>query len=147
MIDRSIIGKTSPPVTMTVERGKVMEFARSILDDDPSYFGPDPAIPLTFGVTVAHWQDSEERPELTALDSSRLLHGGQEFEYLGEIHVGDTLTTRSSVVDVYRKHGSRGGVMTFIVSETVFTNQRGEDVLRMRGTLIETSRAATSADA
>jgi hypothetical protein len=143
VIDRSIVGTSSVPVTMTVERGKIMEFARSILDDNPVYFGPDPAVPLTFGVTVAHWQNGADGPELHGLDLSRVLHGGHEFEYLGEIHVGDTLTAQGSIVDVYTKNGSRGGTMTFIVSETVFTNQHGDDVLKMRSTLIETSRAAT----
>ncbi|MET7333477.1 MaoC family dehydratase N-terminal domain-containing protein [Nonomuraea sp. NPDC005650] len=143
MIDRSIIGTTSPPMTMTVERGKIMEFARSILDDNPVYFGPDPAVPLTFCVTAAHWQAEGHEPVPAGLDMSRLLHGEQEFEYLGEIHAGDTLTTRGSIVDVYEKEGSRGGTMTFIESETIFTNQHGEDVLKMRGILIETSGAGT----
>ncbi|MBP2328053.1 acyl dehydratase [Kibdelosporangium banguiense] len=141
MADRSIIGRSMAPVTMTVERGKIMEFARSILDDNPVYFGPDPAVPLTFGVTTAHWQTG--KADLTGLDLARLLHGGLEFEYLGEIHAGDTLTSRGSIVDVYEKQGSRGGSMTFVESETIFTNQHGEDVLTMRSTLIETSRAAT----
>lgn len=143
MVDRSIIGRASAPVTMTVERGKIMEFARSILDDNPIYFGADPAVPLTFGTTIAHWHTHEGAEAVEGLEFSRVLHGAQEYEYLGEIHVGDTLTSVGRVVDVYHKEGSRGGRMTFVVSEFTYTNQRGDEVLRSRGTLIETSQAAT----
>ncbi len=143
MIDRSIIGRPQPSATMTVERGKIMEFARSILDDNPVYYGADPPLPLTFAVTLAHWVTASDNAGIEGLDLTRVLHGGHEFEYLGDIHVGDTLTTRGAVVDVYEKQGSRGGLMTFVEAETVFSNQHGEDVLRTRSVLIETSQAAT----
>jgi hypothetical protein len=144
MVDRSIIGKQHPGPTMVVERGKVMEFARSILEDDPAYFDEDPPIPLTFTVTIAHWsKPTADDPLLASLDMTRVLHGGHEFEYLAEMHVGDVLTTRGGVVDIYDKEGSRGGTMTFIESETVFTNQHGVDVLKTRSTLIQTSQPAT----
>jgi hypothetical protein len=143
MIDRSIIGRQQPSLSMTVERGKIMEFARAILDDNPLYYGDDPAVPLTFSVTLAHWQPPDIEVVIEGLDLTRVLHGGHEFEYLGDIHVGDELTTRGKVVDIYEKRGSRGGTMTFIEAETVFSNQHGEDVLKTRSVLIETSQPAT----
>jgi hypothetical protein len=33
--------------------------------------------------------------------------------------------------------------MTFITSETTYTNQRGEDVLKARTILVQTSKAAS----
>ena len=56
---------------------------------------------------------------------------------------GDKLSTRSTISDVYEKEGKRGGTMTFVTSETTFTNQRGEDVLISRTILVQTAKAAS----
>ena len=77
------------------------------------------------------------------LNLLKILHAGQEYEYLGEIKTGDTLTARGRISDVYEKEGKAGGTMLFIVSENTFTNQRGEDVLIARTILVQTSKAAS----
>jgi acyl dehydratase len=143
-MDKSEIGRTSKPVTMPIERGKIREFARAVKDDNPLYFDDAYAQrvaggimpPPTFTMTLAFWDERTE-PLLT-YDVRRLLHGEQEFEYLAPIHAGDVLTAVSRVTDVYEKQGSRGGTMTFGITETTFTNQRGETVLISRTTLLET---------
>lgn len=145
-MDKSEIGKTSKPVTMCVERGKIREFARAIKDDNPIYFDEEYAKrtiggimpPPTFTMTLGFWDDGPRQPLLT-YDVRRLLHGEQAFEYLAPIYAGDVLTATARVTDVYEKAGSRGGTMTFGVIETTFTNQRGERVLISRSTLIETA--------
>src|SRR5262249_61277900 len=88
----------------------------------------------TFSMTLGFWDEGRTRPLLT-YDVRRLLHGEQEFEYLAPVYAGDTLTATGRVADVYEKAGSRGGVMTFGVIETTFTNQRGEAVLISRSGL------------
>ncbi len=143
-MDKSEIGRTGKPVTMPIERGKIREFARAIKDDNPIYFDHGHAErvaggimpPPTFTMTLALWDDRTE-PLLT-YDVRRLLHGEQEFEYLAPIHAGDVLTAVARVTDVYEKQGSRGGTMTFGITETTFTNQRGQTVLISRTTLLET---------
>lgn len=145
-MDKSDIGKAGVPQWMRVELGKVREFARAIRDDNPLYFdlklaerelgGMMP--PPTFTMTLAHWDDGRGRPAL-GLDLRRVLHGEQEFEYLGPIYVGDELTATTTVKDIYTKQGSRGGTMTFVVFETTFVNQRGETALVARATLIQTA--------
>ena len=145
--DRSYIGKTGKPVTMHIERGKVREFARAIKDDDPLYFGEEHARreaggimpPLTFLQTVALWDDGRGRPR-PPMDLKRALHGEQEFEFLKPIFVGDVLTAVTRIADIYEKTGKRGGTMTFVVTETEFTNQRGEVVARARQVGIETGQ-------
>jgi len=147
-MNKSEIGNTGKPVTMHVERGKIREFARAIKDDNPIYFDAAYAKdkaggimpPPTFTMTLGFWDDGRSRPLLT-YDVRRLLHGEQEFEYLAPIHAGDVLTATGRVADVFEKAGSRGGTMTFGVIETTFTNQRGEQVLISRSTLIETAAA------
>jgi acyl dehydratase len=145
-MDRSEIGNTAAPVTMRVERGKVREFARAIKDDNPVYMDEEHATrtvggilaPPTFTMTLSFWQEPGRQRPLLTYDVRRLLHGEQEFEYLGPIRVGDTLTAVARVADVFEKSGSRGGKMTLGIVETTFTNQRGEKVLVSRSTLIET---------
>ncbi len=147
MVDRSIIGTEMGGATMQVERGKVMEFARAILDENPAYFGEDPPVPLTYTMASAHWPaptgGGGARLANLGLNLLKILHAGQEYEYLGEIKVGDTLTSRSQISDVYEKDGKAGGKMTFITSETTFSNQRGEDVLVARTILVQTEKAAS----
>ncbi len=147
MVDKSIIGTEMGGSQMVVERGKVMEFARAILDDNPAYFGEDPPIPLTFTMAQAHWPaptgGGGAKLASLGLNLLRILHAGQEYEYLKPIRVGDTLTSRSRISDVYEKEGKAGGKMIFVVSESTFSNQNGEDVLIARTILAQTEKAAS----
>jgi len=146
-IDRSWIGRQGEPMVMHIERGKIREFAKAIKDDDPLYFDEEFAQreaggimpPVTFLQTMAHWDDGGGRIR-PPMDLKRTLHGEQEFELCRPIHVGDVLTARTRVADLYEKAGRRGGTMTFVVMETDFTNQRGELVARARQVGIETGQ-------
>ncbi len=147
MVDKSIVGTEMGGGSMVVERGKIMEFARAILDENPVYFQEDAPAPPTFTMAGAHWPSGSggggAKLADLGLDLLRVLHAGQEYEYLGEIKAGDSLTSRAVISDVSEKEGKRGGTMTFITSETTFTNQRGEDVLKARTILVQTSKAAS----
>jgi acyl dehydratase len=147
MVDRSIVGTEMGGTSMVVERGKIREFARAILDDNPVYEAEGAPVPPTFTMAIAHWPVPQggrgTRMADLGLDLLRVLHAGQEFEYLGEIRAGDVLRTRSKISDVSEKEGRKGGTLTFISSETTFTNQRGEDVLVSRTILVQTSKAAS----
>ncbi len=152
-MDKDAIGRSGAPVTMRIEQGKIREFARAIRDDNPVYFDEAHAKkeaggilpPPTFTMTQAFWEDGSGRIALD-MDLRRVLHGGQEFEYVRPIHAGDVLTAQGRVADVYKKPGKRGGEMTFAVLETEFRNQRGEVVLYSRSTLIETAKAVEKKD-
>lgn len=147
MVDKSIVGTEMGGSQMVVELGKVREFAKAILDDDPAYGTESPPIPPTFTMAMAHWPapSGGQGAALAnlGLDLLRILHAGQEYEYLRPIEVGDVLTTRSRISDVSEKEGRKGGTLTFITSETTFSNQRGEDVLIARTILVQTSKAAS----
>lgn len=143
------IGRTSPPVKMRVEYGKIREFAKAIKDDNPLYFDEDHAAreaggivpPPTFSMTQSHWTEGIIGGPKLDMDLRRVLHGEQEFEYVAPIHAGDELTAVGRIADVFKKAGKRGGEMTFAVVETEFKNQRGEVVLYSRSTVIETAKA------
>lgn len=146
-MDRDALGKTGVPMRMRVEHGKIREFAHAIKDDNPMYFDEEYAraeaggilAPPTFTVALAFWDDGGGRRPID-VDLRRLLHGGQEFEFVRPIRAGDVLTAQARVADVYTKPGKRGGEMTFAVIETEFKNQDGDVVLYSRSTLIETSK-------
>jgi N-terminal half of MaoC dehydratase len=131
IIDRlkTRIGVDGPPVTAAVEAGHVRRFAEAIGDDNPRW---KKEAPPTFLVALAgasmHLDDAEEW-------GTGWLNGGNRFEYFAPVMVGDEITARGHVADVYDKKGS-SGEMLFIVFETEYTNQRGELVAKVRGTAI-----------
>jgi hypothetical protein len=142
-IDRRVIGAWGPEGRLCIERGKIAEFAKAVKDDNPAFTrGEAPPAPPTFLMTLAHWMGGlGETRQGIKLDYRRLLHGEQEFEYVRPIRAGDVLTFRSRTKDAFEKQGKRGGIMTFVLGETEFRNQRGEVVAYMRNTLIETADA------
>jgi acyl dehydratase len=131
VIDRlkTRIGVDGPPATATVEAGHVRRFAEAIGDPNPRW---TKEAPPTFLVALAsastHLDDVEEF-------GTGWLNGGNRFEYFAPVLIGDEITARGHVADVYDKAGSSGD-MLFIVFETVYTNQRNELVAKLRGTLI-----------
>ncbi len=145
MVDRTgLIGHAYPPYSFPVEHGKVREFAVAVKDRDPVYLDVEKArsagyahlpVPPTFSAVTTHWavRDGED---VLGLNLRRVLAGGAEWEYLGDVVVGDVLTVRSRIADVLDKSGSRGP-MTLIVTEHEFVNQRAETVMRLRSTVIE----------
>ena len=146
-VDKSFIGKTSTPVVMHIERGKIREFARAIKDEDPVYHDEAYATkeaggimpPVTFLQTVSHWDDGRGRVRIP-FDLKRVLHGEQEYEFLEPIRVGDVLTVVSKITDIFEKPGKRGGSMNFAVTETTYTNQSGKVVCRAKHVTIETGQ-------
>ena len=51
------------------------------------------------------------------------------------IDAPDTITVRSTIVDIYPKSG-RSGKLIFVVLDTTYTNQNGEMVAHERGTSV-----------
>jgi hypothetical protein len=140
-LNKSVLGKEYPPYPVTVERGKIKEFARALGDANPFHLDDDVGrasawgdiiAPPTFAITFR-----DERADSTALlrdlgvDISRILHGEQEFELHGQLQPGRTYLCRTRVVDLYEKAG-RSGPMAFVVRETVITDATDEIVAKMR---------------
>ncbi len=123
------IGVEGPAVTALVEAGHLRRFAEAIGDPNPRW---EREAPPTFLVALApvslHLSDAEEYGQ-------GWLNGGNRFEYFAPAMVGDRITAKVRVVDVYDKAGSTGNLL-FIIFKTDYTNQRGEKVARLRGTAI-----------
>jgi hypothetical protein len=143
VVNKNMVGRTGPKFDMVVERGKIREFARATGSDRPEYLDdPEPVSPATFLTTVAFWQPPEANDLYRQLDIDlrRLLHGEQEFVFWHEPpRAGTTLHCQTVVEEIYEKEGRRGGVMTFVVMRTDFTDDDGEVVAQSRSTAIETA--------
>ena len=149
MANKNAVGLQGPAFPMTVERGKVREFARATQSHQAEYLDDlEPPIEPTFLTTVSFWQPPEaaELWRKLDIDGRRLLHGEQEYEFFWRVpRAGEHLTARTSVEEIYEKEGKRGGTMTFVVTVTDFHDERDELVARARSTAIETGKAPTEA--
>jgi hypothetical protein len=135
------------PFRMSVEAGKVREFALATRSSDPEHLGADPVSPVTFLQSCSWWQTPESSVWYgVARDYSRLLHGQQEMEFFGEPpSAGAQLEGLSRVDKEYEKAGKRGGTMKFTEVVTEFRDvETGRLVATSRNTSIETSKVVES---
>ena len=126
---RARIGVEGEPVTAPVEAGHVRRFAQAIGDPSPRW---EKEAPPTFLVALApaavHVAEAEEY-------GRGWLNGGNRFDYFAPVRIGDRITARGQIADVYEKEGSSGNLL-FIIFETSYVNQDGVTVARLRGTMI-----------
>jgi acyl dehydratase len=144
-INKTLIGKEYAPYPVTVERGKIKEFARAIGDLNPFYLDDrvgvasewgDLIAPPTFAVTFRdETADTGAMLRDLGADISRILHGEQEFELFRPLQPGQTYLCRAKIVDIYEKSG-RSGAMAFVVRETSITDRANEVVGAMRSITI-----------
>ncbi|MGA8724053.1 MAG: MaoC family dehydratase N-terminal domain-containing protein [Acidimicrobiales bacterium] len=155
----SIIGKPTSTTVVTVERGKLAEFATAVMDDSPIYRDPRAATdaglegipaPPTYPFVMENFG---AYPELQSSEAPKgnpmaevlgplmakggiILHGEQEFTYRRPVYAGDVLIGEGKVVDAYRKE-SKGRTMTFVVVETDWRDREsGEAVCTSRMNII-----------
>ena len=123
------VGKPQKPVTATVEAGHLKRFAVAIGDPNPRWLREAPPTFLVALAPTSYHLDAAEEY------GKGWLNGGNRFEYLEPVKVGDTIAATTLVKDVYEKTGSSGGLL-FIIFETEYKNQHGRLVARLRGTAI-----------
>jgi hypothetical protein len=126
---RARIGKTAPPTEATVEAGHLQRFVEAIGDPNPRWKAEAPPTFLVALVPVSmHLEEAEEY-------GKGWLNGGNRFEYMEPVKVGDRITATGHVADVYEKTGASGSLL-FIIFETEYVNQHGRVVAKLRGTAI-----------
>ncbi len=90
-------------------------------------------------MNVFTWPAERPKQRLSAAGTgqpgSRILNGGSEFEYVAPIRPGDVISSKSKLAEVFEREGKMG-LMMFQVTQTDWTNQRGELVKRSKTTLI-----------
>ena len=123
------VGVPAPAISAPVEAGHLKRFVDAIGDPNPRWLNQAPPTFLVALVPVSmHLPEAEEY-------GKGWLNGGNRFEHMEPVMVGDRITATGRVVDVYEKTGS-SGPMLFIIFETEYVNQRGRTVARVRGTAI-----------
>jgi hypothetical protein len=155
---QGIIGKSTGGARVVVERGPVGHFADAVLSTSPIYrnretaqaagFEDIPAPPtwpfaMEFSGRFEEIQpgDPPANPLMGVMASlmskgGLILHGEQEFIYHRPVVVGDVLVSQGRVADAYQKE-SKGKMMTFIVTETEWRDDRtGDPVVTTRFNLI-----------
>ena len=143
MIDTKWIGHELPPSVLPIERSRLQFFAKAIGETDPVYVDADAArragyrdIPAPPTFLFAAELDSGVLDRLLAdlgIPLAKLLHGEQGFTYHRPACVGDTITVRSKITDIYAK---KNGALEFVVKTSRATNQRGELVAEMRTVMV-----------
>lgn len=143
---KDLLGLELEPYSMSVEKGKIKELAIAIGEDNLIFYSLEAAkeagyqgipVPLTFLQIIDYHggYGFQEKVELLNLNPVKIFHGGQEYEYLGDIYAGDELHVTSRIIHADTKMGSSGS-MDFITEETRYTNQNGELVAIAKITLI-----------
>jgi acyl dehydratase len=143
MIDKKWIGHALPASVLPIERSRLQFFAKAIGETDPVYTDaaaardagyPDLPAPPTF--LFAAELDSGASNQLLGelqIPLSKLLHGEQSFDYHRPACVGDTVTVRSTISDIYDK---KNGALEFVVKTSRATNQRDELVAELRTVIV-----------
>ena len=147
----SRVGETKRTVEgFAVEPGAVEGFARAVGDDNPAHRSADaaaeqglPAVPapLTFPRVSSFPRYRVSGFDL-GFDPQFVLHGEHRYEYERPLYVGDELRGDTTLTDVYRREGRRGGAMTFAEFATDYRTADDERVLTEYATAIETEGAA-----
>ena len=140
-VNMDVKGKEYAPFVVTVERGKIKEFARAIGDLSPFYLDDgvgrasewgDIIAPPTFPITFRDENaDTGAMLRDLGVDISRILHGEQEFEHFKPIRPGETYLCQSRITDIYEKTG-RSGAMAFVAREMSVVDRESEIVCLVR---------------
>ncbi|MCL6648663.1 MAG: MaoC family dehydratase N-terminal domain-containing protein, partial [Chloroflexi bacterium] len=106
---RAMIGVTSEPGVHRVDHSQIRLFAEAIGDPNPLYVDEEYARTTRWGSIIApptfiYNFRPGAFPEIP-LPTTRLLNGGDEFEYFGVVRPGDVIVVVSKWVDLYERTG------------------------------------------
>lgn len=132
MIDKKHIGRTTPPMTFDIEKGRLKFFAKAIGQTDPVYsdeaaakaagYASLPAPPTFMFCLEMETNSLWDNIAAMGVPVGKILHGSQTFKYHAPICAGDRITFVTKVSDIYDK---KGGALEFIVEDSTATNQNG----------------------
>jgi acyl dehydratase len=143
MIDKKWIGHALPASVLPIERTRLQFFAKAIGETDPVYtdaaaardagYADLPAPPTFLFAAELDSGASNQLLDDLQIPLSKLLHGEQSFSYHLPACVGDTVTVRSTISDIYDK---KNGALEFVVKTSRATNQRDELVAELRTVIV-----------
>lgn len=138
-----------------IDRILAERFCYSVTNTNPIYFDDDAARAAGYERAVAHPTmissildyvsgpaEDQLREDGVAFDifpvspKALLMGGGQEIDFIAPVYIGDAITFVRTVHDILKKPSRRFGELTFVIMDSVGRNQRGEEVMKIRDTLI-----------
>jgi len=156
---KQFIGKETGTSIFEVEKEPIRRFADAVDDPNPLYWDEEYAKKSKYrsiiappGFISAPWYANRPTkwPQRGATGGEgragvgvalakagywRVLDGGMEYEFFIPVHAGDTIKASSMIKDIIEREG-RTGKMAFLITETTYTNQKGEVVAKARATSI-----------
>lgn len=124
MIGKELIGRESESIALKIRPEDVRRFAEAIgvrFDDH---------VPATFVGTLI-----QANIPGVELPIPGMIHGEQKITYHRPLYVGDSLTYKKCIKDVYERSGKQG-TMTFVVIETSGYDLTGELVFSSSSVVI-----------
>ncbi|MBI3284361.1 MAG: MaoC family dehydratase N-terminal domain-containing protein [Burkholderiales bacterium] len=144
MISKEHIGRVFAAHTVQVEAGRLRFFAKAIGETDPVYtdvkaaqaagYRDLPAPPTFLFCLEMEQDDPLAWLQTIGADLGRILHGEQSFNYYLPVCAGDSLRFETQISDIYDK---KGGALEFVVRKTRVTNQHGEHVADLSGSVVQ----------
>ena len=141
---RAIIGQETTPERnrFPISEEMAYDLADAIQDPNPMYSDGDYAARSRFGKLLcpplATWKDiapsigffgagQESHFQVPLPFNGYGLNGGSDWQFLRPVYVGDWITRRFRILDIYEKQG-RSGLLVFVVRQETQTNQHGQVV-------------------
>jgi hypothetical protein len=139
-----MIGWESPAFTVELENGRIEDFATAIHDDDPVFTDSIEAqsrgvsgcpVPVTFFGAIFYLDRDIHEPDLGFRTEDKL-HGEQKFDIEQVPTAGETLSGKTTLIDVtQRDHGD--GTLTKAILQTEYRNEEGDLVVTGTKKLLE----------
>ena len=137
------------PITVTINKREAQRYALAVGDENPIYFDESAAkaagyktmtVPPTFVThamvipkplstlrTDGLYRDGTG----VRLEVARMMFGGEEWDFLEPVYIGDQITATARLAALDQKSGSKGPFVRQ-VRETTFVNQEMTTVARSR---------------
>ncbi len=140
---KQLIGKSTPPTTVDIEKGQIRRFAAAIGEESRIHYDEDAAQDAGFRSIVAPptFPTVLTPPDVFLNDfggdPQAVMHRAEEYEYFRPICAGDTLQVTHRVSDVYEQPGGGGSTLVFAVFETRATDGRARPVFKGRRVVVK----------
>lgn len=139
----------SGPVTVVIDRREAQRYAFAVGDENPLYFDEAAAQAAGYRTLVApptyvtHAVAQPQSASTLRTDGlyrdgtgvrllvDRVMFGGEEWDFLAPVCIGDEITATTRLAALDQKEGRKGPFVRQ-VRETTFVNQFGDEVARSR---------------
>jgi acyl dehydratase len=157
---KQFIGRAVDTSVFEIEKEPIRRFADAVGDPNPLYWDEDYARKSRYGSLIAppgflsslwfsgrsvKWGPKERPTEslgppalmnaLYLAGYHKILDTGIDYEFYQMVKAGHTITAVSTVKDIMERSAKEGKVV-FLVTETIFTDQAGNPVMKARSMTI-----------